>query len=227
MATGTSFSIARDVSVFLMAENRLLRESLSRLLAKRQEFRMAGEDTLSEAAIKAALASKCEIVVMNCPASNQLGYNIIVQLLRANPGLKILLVGMEDDEQSFWSAVRAGASGYLINNASASDVVSAVHAVAQGEGVCPPRRILSLFQFANTQLQKIPMQRSRMDLGLTRRHQEMVTLVAKGLTNKEIGEQLHISEQTVKNHVRRILEKLKVANRHEAVETLRTRGYAI
>jgi len=137
--------------------------------------------------------------------------------------MKILLVGMEDDSMLFLQSVRCGVSGYIPKEASAMDVVAAVRSVALGEVVCPPRFCKFLFDLVASQPAEAPPRRMALDLGLTRREQELIPLIDKGLTNKEIASQLYLSEQTVKNHVHRILRKVGAENRLSVSEVCRLR----
>ncbi|MFZ0213898.1 MAG: response regulator transcription factor [Candidatus Acidiferrales bacterium] len=127
--------------------------------------------------------------------------------------LKILLVAMEEDERLFLRAIRAGVLGFIPKDASALDVVAAVRAVARGEAVCPPRLCKFLFDFVAAQAVEFPNSCVKLRLGLTRREQQLIPMIGRGLTNKEIASHLNLSEQTVKNHVHRILHKVGVENR--------------
>jgi DNA-binding NarL/FixJ family response regulator len=129
-----------------------------------------------------------------------------------------LAIGMDEIEATFLKAIRAGATGYLLREASALEVMGAIRAVSQGEAICPPRLCRALFKIAAQAEQFIPTIRVRMNLGLTRRQQELVPLIARGLTNKEIASRLNLSEQTIKNHIHRMLRKVGADGRAEVVE---------
>ena len=141
--------------------------------------------------------------------------------LQAVPHLKVVLIGMGEDEESFVQAVTAGAVGYVLKDASPGDVVAAIRSVVQEEAVCPPRLCLSLFKYVAGTRPTLPSVRVKGQLGLTRRQQQLVPLLAQGLTNKDIALQLNLSEQTIKNHVHRMLQKLGVEDRLSAVEIVR------
>jgi len=117
-------------------------------------------------------------------------------------------------------------TGYLLKDASASDVVTAVRAVARGEAVCPPQLCHILFRFVAQMAKEMPAQNA-LKPDLTLRQQQLVSLVAKGLTNKEIAARLNLSEYTVRNHIHRILKQVDAESRSEAVETIRAFGYTI
>jgi DNA-binding NarL/FixJ family response regulator len=128
---------------------------------------------------------------------------------------------MEPDEKLFLTAIRSGAMGYLLKDASASDLVCAVRAVYQGDAVCPPQLCSALFRFVARSTEEIPSKRWVRRPDLTLRQQQLMALVAKGLTNKEIALSLHLSEFTVRNHIHRILKQLDAGSRTAAVEAIR------
>ena len=134
---------------------------------------------------------------------------------------------MEPAAEQFLDAVRSGVAGYLLPDASASDVVAAVRAVSRGEAVCPPQLCSTLFRFVAQTAKELTLQNSTAKPDLTLRQQQLVTLVAKGLTNKEIASHLNLSEFTVRNHIHRILKQVDAGSRSEAVETIRAYGYSI
>jgi DNA-binding NarL/FixJ family response regulator len=117
--------------------------------------------------------------------------------------------------------VREGIVGYILKDASAMEVASSVRAVATGEAVCPPALSLALFEQVAKQSNQPNHFSIRHNLGLTRREQQLVRMISHGLTNKEIASQLNLSEQTVKNHIHRMLRKLGASDRLNAVELCR------
>jgi two-component system NarL family response regulator len=132
---------------------------------------------------------------------------------------------MDAEGAPLLEAVRCGVAGYPLKDASAADVAAAVRAVARGEASCPPQVCTLLFQTVAQMERNRQVKKPTGKMGLTLRQQKLMKLVAKGLTNKEIAEELHLSEYTVKNHMSRILKQLDAENRSEAVETARECGY--
>jgi len=215
------------IGVFILSENRLLREALSRILKKKPGFWVLDGAGFSEE-IREAIASSGVHVLLLDSVRLFIAQDNAIQLLRsAVPELKIVLMGMEDDPQTFLQIVRCGAIGYLLKEASSAEVVSAVRAVMSGEAVCPPRLCRMLFEYLASQARVLPSHRTRAHLGLTRREQELVPLIARGLSNKEIGVRLNVSEQTVKNHVHRILHKIGADNRLGVVDVCREQGMLV
>jgi two-component system NarL family response regulator len=213
--------------VFLLVENRLVREILDRLFRKRFDLRVVGQGCSTEA-LDAILDSPCDIVVLDdLNAASLLGPHLL-ERLQVTGTVDAVLIDMQDDEEQFLTAVRSGVSGYLLNDASAKDVLSAVRSVARGEAVCPPRLCLALFRFvARAARETLAQIKPGPVRGLTMRQQQLISLVARGLTNKEIASQLNLSEFTVKNHLHRIMKQVEAESRHEAVEAARASGYAV
>lgn len=215
-----------SVRVYLLIEGRLLREALSRLFRKRPDLLVVGQSGQGESTPGQILETQCDVLVSDSFEAAWLPASIALQ----NGGratFKALLIGMESGGEQFLSAVRSGVTGYLLPDASASDVVSAVRAVFRGEAVCPPQLCSTLFRFVAQLPKEMPLQNSVSKPDLTLRQQQLVTLVAKGLTNKEIASHLNLSEFTVRNHIHRILKQVDAGSRSEAVETIRAYGYSI
>ena len=215
-----------SIRVFLMMENRLLREALIRLLRKRSDFVVVGYDDPADATPYQVLERQFDVLLIDsfqntCPGAK------IVRETGGKTAYKAVLIGMEPDEELFMAAVRSGVMGYLLKDASASELVAAVRAVYRGEAVCPPQLCATLFRFVAHVVEETPVKRTAAKPDLTLRQQQLVTLVAKGLTNKEIASQLNLSEFTVRNHIHRILKQVDAGSRSEAVETIRAYGYSI
>jgi DNA-binding NarL/FixJ family response regulator len=213
-----------SLRVFLVAANRLLREALARVLRTRGNFHIV-EACGPEPGLHARILASCpDVVLLEGERSSEPDLHFVRALLRESPSLRILLIGMADHELTFLDAIRAGVIGYLLQDAAATDVVGAVRAASQGEAVCPPQLCLALFRSYARQATRIPSARVRLDLGLTRREQQLIPMIAQGMTNKEIAMELHLSEQTVKNHVHRMLQRVGATGRLEAVELVRVQG---
>jgi len=214
----------RQLQVFLLIENRLLRETLVRLFRKLTDICLVGQSSLVDAIGFPEPA--CDIVVLDdLNTASMLNANLQAKRPEAHT-MEYVVIGMEDEEEPFLAAVRCGVTAYLLNEASASDVVAAVRAVGRGEAVCPPRLCLALFRSVASTANKEPVPTNRgAERGLTLRQQQLISLVAKGLTNKEIASQLNLSEFTVKNHIHRIMRNMKAASRYKVAEAARASGY--
>jgi DNA-binding NarL/FixJ family response regulator len=201
------------IRTFIVDGNRLLREALKRILQKRADIIVAGESSSAAEGGWLILESKADVVLIGTSALDADGQ--IIETLRRSPlAPHIVLIGMEDKESTFLESVRAGIAGYLLKDASATEVMSAIRAVSQGEAVCPPRLCRSLFRHVASGKDAVPSM-LRKDFALTRRQLELVPLIAQGLTNKEIASHLNLSEQTIKNHIHRMLQKVGAEDRLE------------
>ena len=204
------------IQVLLLIENRLLREALSRMCRKRAEFQVIGQGGRGDIAREQFDKSSCNVLAMDFFDPEFLG---------ATSGPKVILIGMDGDPEQFLAAVRAGVSGYLLKDASASEVISAMRATHKGEAICPPKLCAALFRwFAEEGSPK----RSRSAAPIhemTLRQRQLAELVAEGLTNKEIAAQLNLSEFTVRNHLHRIMKQVDVGSRREAVDVIFPRKF--
>jgi DNA-binding NarL/FixJ family response regulator len=213
------------VGIFLLTENRLLCDVLVRILARKSDLQVVGAAGLSEQTVFAVMAANPDVVLCDSLADAIFDAGLIADLRRNLSNLKVLMFGMDCDEEKFLIAVEQGVSGYILKDASASEVAAAIRAVASGDAVCPPKLCRVLFSHvAGLRAWKSSAQVTK-KLGLTRREQQLVQLISMGLTNKEIACRLSLSEQTVKNHLRRMYRKSGATDRLEAVEFWRTQGF--
>jgi DNA-binding NarL/FixJ family response regulator len=208
----------RGSAVFFLAENRLLREALIRLLSKRSELRVVGASGYSATVLEEIVTAAPQVIVLDSNALCSSNAALLSAMHLTIRGLRIVMVDMDRDEEIFLRAVRAGVVGYVLKDASAEEVAATIRAVIGGEAACPPSFSKVLFRLV---AQTEPVAEATIegtDFGLSRREHQMVELLRDRLTNKEIASRLHLSEQTVKNHVHHILRKVGVANRSQIVE---------
>lgn len=215
-----------SIRAFLLIENRLLREALARLFRKRSDLEIVGQASPTAETPLGIFESRCNVLVGDSFLPGRLPQNFAAKGSEPD-SCRIILVGMDLDEEQFITAVRSGVTGYLLQDASASDVIVAVRAVFRGEAVCPPQLCSVLFRLVSQMSAEMSLPDSPPKPDLTLRQQQLVTLVAKGLTNKEIASQLNLSEFTVRNHIHNILKQVDASSRSEAVETIRASGYSI
>lgn len=197
--------------ISLLIENRLLREALGRLFRKRAEFQIVAQGGRSEIRVDDLRSNPCDVLAADF---------FDPDLLRGIPGPKVILIGMDGDPDQFLEAVRTGVSGYLLKDASASEVVCAIRTILKGEAVCPPRLCATLFRWF---VEDAPTKRNRSVApghGITLRQRQLAELMAEGLTNKEIAAHMNLSEFTVRNHIHRIMKQVDVGTRREAVDAI-------
>ena len=208
----------KSATVYLLAENRLLREALIRLLSKRNEVSVVGAGAYSATVHREIIAASPQIILMDSSGLESPRQSLISTLRAAIRNLRIVMVDMDPDDETLLGAIRAGVVGYVLKNASALEVAAAIRAVAAGRAVCPPSLCAVLFRCIMQQAPTRPSVMWGSELGLSRREQETAELLRQRLTNKEIALRLNLSEQTVKNHVHCVLRKLGVPNRFSIAE---------
>ena len=205
--------------VFLLADNRLLREALIRILTKKSDIRVVGAAPYSPGALEQMRATCPSIVLLDSLGPVFSEARFVASLHAAIPGVRIAMIDMEPDQHTFLRAVREGVVGYVLKDASATEVADTIRAVSAGEAVCPPALSMSLFNVVKRRL--FPAGISRV---LSRREEDLVALLRERLTNKEIATRLNLSEQTVKNHVHRILRKIGAPDRLAIIDRYEFEG---
>ena len=211
------------IKLIVVIENRMLREAITALLQKQADLSLVSSIRYSASAYQLIASSDCDILLADQASAAAFPSNFISDLLAVSPGRKAILFGMENNPELFLHAVRSGISGYLLGEASAEETVTAIRRVVAGEAVSPPCLCHHLFQFVARTTREGSMilnQRLCHRLGLTARQQQLIALLARGFTNKEIAESMHLSEFTVKNHVHRIMRRLNAQSRYAAVQTV-------
>jgi DNA-binding NarL/FixJ family response regulator len=215
------------IRVFVAAENRLLREALARVLTKGAGIEVIATDSAAPFHTDALLDAQPDILLLNSRGSLEEDLSAIQEVRTAAPAVRILLIGMAKDEREFLQCVRAGISGYLLRDASASEVLQGVRSVAAREAVCPGVLCAALFRYFQADASGLPCTSSKRRMGLSRRELQLIPLIAQGLTNKEIANHFSLSEQTVKNHLYRMKHKIGAEDRLEMVQLYRTQGFLV
>ena len=213
---------SETAQVFILAENRLLREALTRILSKKSDLQVVGAAAFSPDVVEQIRSAAPDVLLSDSAAIALSELRLVSEVRAAIPGLKVVMIGMDADPETFLRGVREGVVGYILKDASALEVATAVRSVANDEAVCPPSLCLVLFEQVAKQNSHPASFVIRHNLGLTRREQQLVEMISHGLTNKEIASQLNLSEQTIKNHVHRMLRKVGASNRFSAVEICRS-----
>jgi DNA-binding NarL/FixJ family response regulator len=207
-------------NVYVIAENRLLRETLVRLFRKRNEIQIVGNTCCSDSAIQDIASAKSGLVILDCFGTKHASEAWLANLQESVPEIRIVLFGMDEDPDLFLRTVRLGIAGYVLKSASASDLVDAIRTVAEGEAFCPPKFCKVLFKTVADEKEE-KSGRLANESALTQRQRQLMSLVAMGLSNKEIAANLNLSEFTVKNHIYRVMKQVDAQSRHEAVTLIR------
>jgi DNA-binding NarL/FixJ family response regulator len=185
------------------------------LLGVEEDIEVVGEAGDGVAATELAASAVPDVILMDVRMPKRSGIEACVAIKEVAPTARIIMLTVSDEEADLYDAVKNGASGYLLKDSSIDEVAQAIRVVADGQSLISPSMAIKLLdefkQMSRSDRQQVPTPR------LTDRELEVLKLVAQGLNNREIAKRLFISENTVKNHVRNILEKLQLHSRMEAV----------
>jgi len=203
------------IRVAVVDDQELFRRGLTMLLGVEDDIQVVGEAGDGISATDLIVGTVPDVVLLDVRMPKRSGLQACIQIKELVPSVKIIMLTVSDEEGDLYEAVKNGASGYLLKDSSIDEVAQAVRVVAEGQSLISPSMAVKLIdefkQMSRPEREHVP------GLRLTDRELEVLRLVAKGMNNREIARDLFISENTVKNHVRNILEKLQLHSRMEAV----------
>ncbi len=205
------------IRVLIVDDHALFRRGLEMVLQQEDDVEVVGEAGDGSEAIEKAQELMPDVVLMDVRMPRRGGIEATQAIKDLIPHAKILMLTISDEEADLYDAIKAGANGYLLKEISIDEVANAIRSVAKGQSLISPSMASKLLdEFASMvkradEKQQLPTPR------LTDREMEVLKLVAKGHNNRDIAKELYISENTVKNHIRNILEKLHLHSRMEAV----------
>lgn len=205
------------IRVLIADDHPVFRFGMKALLSTEADMKVIGEASDGREAMKLAADLKPDVILMDINMPEVNGIEATRQIMRAHPEIAILIVTMLDDD-SLFSAMRAGARGYLLKGAEGEETLRAIHAAAAGEAIFSPHvaeRLIHFFANPSVRASADPFP------DLTPREREILDLIAQGLTNHAIAERLVLSPKTVRNQVSTIFSKLQVASRGEAIVKVR------
>jgi DNA-binding NarL/FixJ family response regulator len=205
------------IRVVVVDDHALFRRGLENVLSGEPDLEVVGEagDGLGALEVCGALAP--DVVLMDVRMPGCSGIEAARKIREARPETRIVMLTVSDDEADLFEALRAGANGYLLKEVSIDEVADAVRVVARGHSLVSPSMASKLLVEFNRLAARAEVRQQTDSASLTGRELEVLRLVADGLTNREIARELFIAENTVKNHVRNILDKLHLHSRMEAV----------
>lgn len=211
------------IKILLVDDHAVVRMGLTMLLNHHPDMQVVGEASEGNEGIKKALSLKPDVVIMDLSMPHgKDGLSATKELIRQIPELAILILTMHDDEEYLFKAIQAGASGCILKSAPQDELIAAIQSVAEGNAYLHPAATKKLI----TEYMEAVKQGNATEAIslLSEREKEVLTLIAKGFSNKEIAEQLTISVKTVETHKGNLMEKLQMKTRPELVQYALKKG---
>jgi DNA-binding NarL/FixJ family response regulator len=203
----------RDLRILLVDDHEVVRLGLNALLSRHPRFEIVGEAGTADEALAKARVQKPDVIVMDVRLPGRSGIDATREIIAVLPDTKIIVLTSYADDDLLMDAVAAGASGYVLKQIGSDDLVRALESVARGEALLDPAMMNKAFARLREAARKDRGAAFKM---LTEQEVKIVTLVARGQTNKEIAGELFLSEKTVRNYVSSILGKLGLSHRAQA-----------
>ncbi len=210
----------QPLRLLLVDDHALFREGLISLLSYQDDFTVVGEAENAESALTQARALEPDIVLMDIELPGEDGITATQRLTMEMPAITVVMLTVHDDSQTLFEAIKAGAQGYLVKNVRSRELLEQLRGLARGEAAISRRMAARILEEIRGQTEPFGPGEE-----LTARELEVLELVVARLSNAEIAERLVISEHTVKNHMKSILSKLHLHNRHEAAAYGIARGW--
>ena len=215
------------IRVLMADDHGLFREGVASLLERAEDIELVGEAATGEEAVRLAEELFADVVLMDLKMPGMGGIEATRAIVGRNPHTGVIVVTMFEDDESIFAALKAGARGYVLKDADRGLLLRAIRAVARGEallGAPIARRVLEQFSGLPPVADPLPESPTSLFDKLTPRELEVLRLISQGLRNRQIAEQLVISEKTVGNHVSNVFRKLQVNDRVQAIIRAREVG---
>ncbi|KAB2976277.1 MULTISPECIES: response regulator [unclassified Streptomyces] len=210
-----TFTEQNPIRVFLLDDHEVVRRGLTDLLDAEPDISVVGDADTVEHALVRGPALRPHVAVLDVRLPDGDGITVCRELRSQMPELACLMLTSFDDEEALLDAIMAGASGYVLKQIRGSDLISAVRTVASGQSMLDPATTARLMRSLRADPVETPSVAPEL-AGLSPRERDILALIGDGLTNREIGKKLYLSEKTVKNHISRLLAKLGVQRRVQA-----------
>jgi len=216
--------VAKRVSILVVEDNRLVRDGIIAMLAEQPDLKVVAAVDRPPAALEKAREVKPEVVLLDAALGDHDSHRLVSAMKHAAPEVRIIVMDVLPVPEELHDFVNAGASGFIAKDATLDAFVSTVRSVASGTDILPPVLTSTLF----SHIAKLALGRKPTEVAeavrMTARERAVFDLIADGLSNKEIGERLHLATNTVKGHVHNILEKLALHSRLQIAAYARSGG---
>jgi DNA-binding NarL/FixJ family response regulator len=210
--------------VMLVDDHALFREGLAGIISLQPDMEVIAEAGDGLEAIVKAREYKPDLILMDIQMPGCDGLEATRKIKRERPETIIVMLTVRDDEEKLFEAIKSGAQGYLLKNIRSSEMLTMLRGALIGDAAISPHLAGYMLEEFRRLSRMVPLEKEEGASGLTQREQEVLTLVAKGKSDKEIASEMSVSLNTVKTHLRNILSKLHVSSRYEAARLARQRG---
>ena len=210
------------LKILIADDHPVVRKGMRALLETVPDITLVGEATNGKEAVKMAVSHQPDIILMDLQMPEGSGLAATREIIQLDLKTRILVVTLFEDDDSIFTALKAGAHGFLLKDSSEEEILRAIQTVAEGGAIFSPTIAARLISYFSTVRQQAPQESFP---ELTDREREILTFIARGDSNADIAEQLVISIKTVRNHVSSIYNKLQVTNRAQAALRARNSGY--
>jgi len=205
------------IRIVIVEDHGLIREGLCLILAREKRFDIVGEASNGIQAIDVISDLKPDIALLDISMPGMGGIEVLPIIIQKSPGTKVLMLTATSDDGTILKALKAGARGYLSKDTTSQGLIKSIKIVHKGDMWIERKLVCRIFEENGPVDLNTVVRRKKNKEDLTPREQEVLHILAKGCTNKEIAQDLFISEQTVKSHLNRIFKKLDVSRRLEAI----------
>jgi two-component system, NarL family, response regulator DevR len=203
--------------VMLVDDHEVVRDGIRAMLAAEDDIVVTAEAGSVRDAVDEAARARPDVIVMDVRLTDGSGIEATREIRAQRPATKVLMLTSFADDEALFASIMAGASGYVLKQVKSNDLVRAIRAVGAGDSLLDPSVTTPVLE--RLRKGKHLMKDERL-ARLSPQEERILTLIADGRTNKEVGDELHLAEKTVKNYVSSILSKLEVARRAEAAAYL-------
>lgn len=205
----------KKIRLLLIEDNRLLRDGIIAMLKKQKDIKIISASGKNADTVKKMQQLNPNMILLDLGLRNQNSLTLIEVVKRDFPDAKVIVMDLAPVQGDINLFVKAGASGFILKDATLNDFIVTIRAVSEGKNVIPPNLSDSLFSQIVEHALKGGKIKLKEAVRMTKREREIITLIGEGLSNKEIGQNLRVSTFTVKSHVHNIMEKLVLHTRLE------------
>lgn len=209
------------LTLLIVDDHPMFRKGMRSLLESIPDFEVVGEAATGQEAVETAVSLQPDVVLMDLQMPDGTGLEATRQLRKISPGIRVLVVTLFEDDESIFTALQAGARGYILKDTDEGEMIRAIRSVGNGQAIFSSTIASRLMDYFSTAQTHFP---DNIFPELTDREREVLTLISRGESNATIAEQLTISIKTVRNHVSNIYNKLQVADRAQAALRARDAG---